>query len=108
MGLHTQLPLGVGEAVVYRKIEVKSLPRAIHGLEVEMLEVHIGEAGGVGRRLDLGVNELEFLAADLLERSIGLGAYAYPIDALWNNDRPIGLYGDLESSLMQEVDEGSV
>ena len=38
MALHAKPPPGVRETIVYRGLGVLSEPRAIHGLEIEMIE----------------------------------------------------------------------
>jgi hypothetical protein len=74
----------------------------VHRLQQKMLE---SEVLVCGRRHALRIDELELVAAPHLERRIGLGTDAHPVEARGQLERAVGLDRHLESARMQRLDE---
>src|SRR6185437_7510145 len=102
VGLETQPPLRMRQAIADRCRGVRRPLRIVHRLQEEAGE---GEAG-VTLRLGAGlrVDQLEFIAVRLDEIRAGLRADAYPVDALRRGERAVGLDPDLEAACVQRGD----
>src|SRR5690348_832665 len=82
------------EAVAQCELRVALAVWAVHGLQVEMLEVERREALGQGRVLR--IDELELVPLAQHELRARLGAHAHPVESSRRVLRPVRLYGDLE------------
>lgn len=82
------------------------LCRAIHGLQVELLEVEVFKVlrGAVA----LGVDQLDFVALALFERGASFGADTDPVNARGGDEGAIAFDGDLQMAGMAGLDQGNV
>src|SRR5215469_854521 len=102
MGLNTEPPYWMIQAIPNRQLRVRLAVRAVHGLEEEMLERKRFVLRGITTRL--GKNQLEFVAGVLAEPRSRLGAYTNPIQPRRGNDSSVGLHGDLKTAFVQLPD----
>lgn len=103
MGLQTETPLRVPQAVVDRGARIALDLWSIHRLQQKLLEVEAGEF--LRHRARLRVNELQLVAGELLEGGTRLGAHAEPVNSRWRDHCAVGLDRDLEPALLQRVNE---
>src|ERR1700760_2867202 len=79
VGLQRKTPLRMGQTIGRRRFGVGGAALIVHRLQEEMRETLARET--LRRRLVLGINKLQFVAALELLFRIGFGADADPIDA---------------------------
>src|SRR3954464_3789133 len=95
MGLQTQFPTRVLEAVARGELSVELDLRTIHRLQEKVLEVEPLELC----RCDaaLRIDQLELVARTLLDRGPGFWADANPIESGGRFERAVGLDRDFEA-----------
>src|SRR5690606_39145516 len=89
VGLQAQAPLRMLQAVLHGPFGVGQARGAVHGLQEEVLEIEVGER--LGPRVQLRVDQLEFVAALDHYRRAALGADADPVDAGRRGQGAVGL-----------------
>src|SRR5262249_56597275 len=93
--LQTELPLRVGSAVLDGEPRILLQTRAIHGLQVKMLEVEVFD---ILRAHFMREDQLELASPPLPEQAVGLRTDGEPVDLPRCQDRPIGFDGDLQAA----------
>src|SRR5947209_2071069 len=91
------------ETVAQGALRVLAHGRAIHGLQVEALEVKIFEE--VRQGSFLWEDQLQLVAVAQNQRRSSLGADADPVEALWRMLRAVRLDRNLETSRVQGIHE---
>jgi len=99
--LEAELPLRVRSAVLDGEPHILLQARAIHGLQVKMLEV---EVFNILRADFMREDQLELASAPLPEGAVGLRTDGEPIDAGERQHRAIGLYGYFETAAVAGLD----
>ena len=106
MGLQTQLPLGVLEAVLDRQLRIAVEIGTVHGLQIELREL-VG-LEGLGDCAFLRVDEFQLVATSQDRLGACLWTHAHPIERSRRFERAVGLDRDLEAACVEGGDRGLV
>jgi hypothetical protein len=95
MGLKTQPPLRVFEAIAHGKLCITLAIGSVHGLQVKVSEIQMGKL--LWRRAGLGKNELYFVPGLQYQFRARLGTDANPVDAGRRKPSAVGFDRDFKT-----------